>query len=568
MPTKPTETVQLFAANATWSVGPKITQNTKSIDIGPLASEGNVPGKPNPTAANDMNRALHNMSKTDIWTLEGTFAADLDSHIIETNVVGMSSIAAINVGNTISTLNPLFVRSNNVAGPGATPNIDVVATDQVGMIIVSNHTLSALPASLAMSNDAVGISKWVMESIANGTGPDSIGGALIECNSTRTTGLTSGVSPRRISAANLVNKSGAALEAIGSDISIPCAIILNEVDLGTSLQVGYGNLSTPAENFSGNGVDSRGGDGNSTTGIGGGSGVIGTGGDAKDGVSNASGGVGVRAIGGLSATLPAAPACLVETKALNGIGLQVDHTNLVATADLVKITTGDNIANAIVVSCEGGGIGLKVDAEAEYGIHVTQIPDGGGIIAPAIRLEPQELPTSPQDGDLWVQKFGGLLTDQLQFAAGTVTQSVARTTQPYCKLTHFEASGTQAIPPTGTFVNIATLTFDVAMQPTGTTKVILKAWGKLLVNGSSEVNVSRTKWRNETAPAADIDTKTHDVAGASAVRSVEVFHMREYTITAPGPRTFTFQHSIEPGANQTTIDATNWWFEVVAIPEF
>lgn len=558
MPTKPTLTVELFAANDTWSVGPKIGQLTKSVDIGQLASEGAVPGKPNPTAGNDINRALHNMSAFDIWTSLGTFVADLDAHIVETDGLGSIFVASSNFGGTESATSPARITSNQpVTNPGNVPNVRIIATDQVGMIITSTRTLSSVPASIAISNSAEAVSKWAVESISTGGGGDSVGGGQFECNTNRTTGLTAGVFSRRVAAMNLINRAGVGLEVITDDITLPGATILNTADLGTSLQVGYGINSSPVENFAGNAIDARGGDGDATSGIGGGSGVIGTGGDAKDGVSDASGGVGVRAIGGLSATLPAAPACLVESKAINGIGLQVDHLNAGATADLVKVTTGDNIATGIAVDCEGGG----------YGLHITQTQGGGGEIEPAVRLEPQDTPDNPQDGDIWVEKFGGILTDQLKFAGGTVVQSVARTTQPYCKLTHFEASGTQAIPPTGTYVNIATLTFDLAMQPTGTTKVILKAWGTLLVNGSTEVSVSRTKWRNETAPAADIDTKVHDVAGSSGVRRVEVHHMREYTITAEGPRTFTFQHSIEPGANQTTIDALNWWFEVESIPE-
>ncbi len=564
MPTKPTETVQLFAANATWSVGPKITQDTKSIDIGQLASEGNVPGKPNPTAANDMNRALHNMSKTDIWTLEGTFAADLDAHIVETNGFGTSSIAAINVGNTVSTLKPLFVRSNNVAGPGATPNIDVVATDQVGMIIVSNHTLSALPASLAMSNDAVGISKWVMESIANGTGPDSIGGALIECNSTRTTGNTSGVFPRRIAAANLVNKSGAALEAIGSDISIPCAIVLNEVDLGTSLQVGYGNLSTPAENFSGNGVDSRGGDGNSTTGIGGGSGVIGTGGDAKDGVSDASGGIGVRAIGGLSATLPAAPACLVESKAVNGIGLQVDHLNAGATADAVKVTTGTNTASGVVVDCKGGGSGVIVDAQGGYGVHITQTL--GTALFPALRMTPQDSPDTASDGDMWAQN-DGVAADQLKFTSATVRQTIPRINQSWCIIEHWQAAASGGSSTVAnTFIVQATFSFNTALVPTVGVTVILKALGTLRVTGTDTIGVAETKWRDDTA-GADIGgtpQRNHDAPG-TGVRDIPIHHIREYAIVTPGARTFSFRFTIKTGAAGTTnIDANDFWYEVRA----
>ncbi|MEE9414660.1 MAG: hypothetical protein V3V01_05195, partial [Acidimicrobiales bacterium] len=376
MPTKPTLTVELFAANDTWSVGPKIGQLTKSVDIGQLASEGAVPGKPNPTAGNDINRALFNMSSYDIWTSLGTFVADLDAHIVETDGLGSVFIASSNFGGTESATSPSRITSNQpVTNPGNVPNVRIIATDQVGIIITSTRTLSSVPASIAISNSAEAVSKWAVESISTGGGGDSVGGGQFECNTNRTTGLTAGVFSRRVAAMNLINRAGVGLEVITDDITLPGATILNRADLGTSLQVGYGINSSPVENFAGNAVDARGGDGDATSGIGGGTGVIGTGGDAKDGVSDASGGVGVRAIGGLSATLPAAPACLVESKAENGIGLQVDLLHADATANAVMVTTGENTASGVVVSCEGFGAGVHVEAQGGYGVDITQTPE-------------------------------------------------------------------------------------------------------------------------------------------------------------------------------------------------
>ncbi len=231
------------------------------------------------------------------------------------------------------------------------------------------------------------------------------------------------------------------------------------------------------------------------------------------GVSDASGGVGVRAIGGLSATLPAAPACLVESKGVNGIGLQVDHLNAGATADLAKLTTGDNVANGLVVNCQGFGAGVKVDAEGGYGLDITQTPESGGsTIRSAIHIEPQVSPSATSDGDLWAELFAGMATDQLAFKGATVDQTVCRTQQPFCKLTHFSASGTQATD--ATFQDQATMAFEVPVQPTGATKVILKAWGQLNLNGTDETNICQTRWRDDTA-AVNVDTKSHDGAGSS-----------------------------------------------------
>lgn len=109
MPTKPTDTFT-WAKLANYTIGPFIGSPTKVLD--PTGdTEGFVPGEE--IVAEYANRPLSITGQwiTD-WIEQGSNAANLDAHIVETDADGNANVAALNLGGTLSTEYPLSVTEN------------------------------------------------------------------------------------------------------------------------------------------------------------------------------------------------------------------------------------------------------------------------------------------------------------------------------------------------------------------------------------------------------------------------------------------------------------------------
>lgn len=115
MPTKPID-VYTFATNANYSTGPFTGSPTKVIptDLG----NGFVPGIGIPAAHHNY---LWNISGSWIndWLSQGTSAADLDAHIVETDSTGQTNIAGLVLGGTAAGYQSLIVTENSGATSAA-----------------------------------------------------------------------------------------------------------------------------------------------------------------------------------------------------------------------------------------------------------------------------------------------------------------------------------------------------------------------------------------------------------------------------------------------------------------
>lgn len=559
MATKPTSTIDVFAADELYSVGPKSGEKTKADNIGPLASQGHVPGKTNPTSSNEFNRALHDYSEYLIWVSEGSSSGTADAHIVETDNGGQTGILALNLGDELSgtAFTPLIVRTN----PSASSFARFIPKDK--SVTIEHEYTSVAGSGLSVITDGFGATAWSTTLLPTASS-DSFGGLKANASTDRVTGFTSSAEPRRVGAANFVNDRGQALEVIGENASgFPAAHILGIATGQTSLEVGLGAFSVPEENRGGIGVDAWGGNGDGTTGLDGGAGVRGTGGNAVDDGATAAGGPGVWARGGVSGAQQAGPGLLAQSQAEDGVAAQIEHLNPGATANLLYCDTGPSLANGIVVSCESFGTGLTVEAQGGNGIKVS-MTDNGGFIGAALRMDPQDEPSGQDAGDVWVQDDGEV-AQQIYAHLGNANQTIARTRQPYCALSQYKGppdGGSTGTP--GAWVDQSSaMTFETPMAPTGSTDVILKAFGTVDVEGVKEISGIATRWLENGSP---IHEKTHDTRGTGA-RSIDIFHLFPYTIPSAGVTSFVFQYRITTGGTELTLaTAIGFWYEVHAIP--
>lgn len=567
MPTKPTNNTPIFASDAAYSVGPKVGQPTKSADLGAtLAVEGHVPGKDFPTSANEFNAWLNACSQLTDWVFKGTSAKDEDAHIVETDSGGVVNALAIDVGNTNSATTSALIR-NNVFGNA----LQIISTDaqQSAVRIDSNNTTTGAPVSLDITNNKTGFASHMIVAVTDG-GSDSLGGMRIECSTDRPLNSQS-ASARTQSAVNAVNDDGTALEAISGG-SLAALVALNIADASPSIRAGFGNEDTTPSNQGGNAIECRGGDGEPGVGIDGGDGINARGGDAVDGTFDTAGGPGIFAKGGASATEPGGPGVYCQSTGTNSVSMVVDHGNASNSADLAQFSTGDNVANGIVVTCDGFGNAAQLHGQAGAGLLIQQTPEGGGTIYPHMTLVPQTAPSIGPDvtdvGDIWVQ-FETSGPVQMRYQPGATRQFIHRGNQPFCALTHFQATAVGgAAPEGGAFLEIATFSFASDMRPTETGTVVLKSHGTARMSLiTSETNIYDTRWVDVTAGNVVIDTKRHDANGTAADRQYDWHHIVEYTIPASGARTLKMEVANVSGdvGSEVTIDEV--WIEVVALPQ-
>lgn len=100
MATKPVATVPIWASAATWSAGPDIGDATKQ-DSTAVAVQGHIAGATNPTMAFHQNDWQNKVSNVCAWVEAGSSAGAADTHIIETDADGKTSVRKLDVlGNS------------------------------------------------------------------------------------------------------------------------------------------------------------------------------------------------------------------------------------------------------------------------------------------------------------------------------------------------------------------------------------------------------------------------------------------------------------------------------------
>jgi hypothetical protein len=133
MPTKPLNTFT-HATDATFTSGPANTQDTK-VEDATATSQGFIPGQG--VDAEAVNYILNLVGDWNTnWISQGTSAADLDAHIIETDANGTASIAVLQVGNTAATSPPILAVENS----GATATTITASNSSGGVALAALAT--------------------------------------------------------------------------------------------------------------------------------------------------------------------------------------------------------------------------------------------------------------------------------------------------------------------------------------------------------------------------------------------------------------------------------------------
>lgn len=171
MPTKPTSTLPEWASSGPY-VAPgepwDTTARRDSTGLAGAVNDGFTPETPSadPTAEQE-NEWLHRIWEYVDWLRQGTFAADLDAHVLETDSSGFTNIARARLGATAAAATPLTVDSN-ASGAAA------VISDTIGSFAV---LASATGASAAVRGVMTGSAAGVEGIQVSGTGPGVFGDA-------------------------------------------------------------------------------------------------------------------------------------------------------------------------------------------------------------------------------------------------------------------------------------------------------------------------------------------------------------------------------------------------------
>lgn len=556
MATKPLNSTPIFASDEFYTVGPKVGRLTKSTDLGAaLATQGNVPGKDFPTAANEDNAWLNTSSLLTDWLFKGSNQKTTSANVVETDSNGTISASKFDCGDANVT-GPAALFRNNITGSA----VKIINNDGAGQAleIDSTSTISGSPESIRITNNRSGFSSHMI--VADTTaGPDSLGGIGLNVSSSRTL-ATSNITARELAAVNAVNQEGVAIEAIASSVLQPAMRALNTKTGGVNLRVGFGNEDTVPSNIAGLGIESRGGDGDPDFGTVGGSGLDARGGDAVNGSFDTLGGPGVFAKGGASANQPGGYGLHAQSTGNNSTALFVEHDSTSNSTDLAIFDTRENNANGIVVKCPGAGNAIQVTAEGGHGLLILQKPSVGGVIASALALVSQADPTFTNPGDMWVTFTGSGGGEQLRINSDGVKQYIPRMSNVWCAATVFVTSATQV--NSTTLVDIATLSFAAGQIPNDVGTIILKATGGIGSDGGTAVGLAIT---DETAnPGVPIVSKTIDLASGTDNRDASILF--EYTLPTAGPRTFKLRYNLPATAGGTFNQAFGWLFEIYAKP--
>lgn len=572
---KPVDSLPEFASDADYSVGPKVGQPTKSSDFGAaLSAEGHVPGKDFPTTANEFNAWLNLSSLYGKWVEDGTFLKQADAHIVETNSSGTLNALTFNCGDVASSFATAAIIMNNFAGHALHVLGDAAQSET--MRIDSTNISSGSPTSLIITNDAKNTPSpthvVVVDTNPSG-GDDSLGGISVDVN-TDVTLAGSGTQPRELSAINAVNQDGIAGEFISNSLKT-ALFALDTRDGQPSIVAGYNDTgSVFGGNLYGNGIETRGGDGDSTNNFDGGAGIDAVGGDATNGSFDTEGGPGIYARGGASANEKGGPGVLCESVGANSKSLVVQQSGAGSSSqNLAEFNTDNNSSPGIVVNCQGFGAGISTVSEGGYGLHITMIPEiPGNTIAPAIRMEPQDPVSFAFAGDMWVDKAAGGGNEQLRFTSSTTKQAIARSNQEnWVAGSQFEATAPQAVGGgSANWQTIADIPLETGLIPsTGTVTINMKAWGTIALTDPNVTGAQpQVRFVDVTAnPSAAIHSKLIHIQGTGN-RTGDGLIVFQYQLPSVGPRTFRLQYAMAAGTTANELaDATDWLFELQSRPE-
>ena len=149
MAVKPSATVT-WATNALYTVGPSIGNNTKEPLVG-SSTEGFVPGTG--VASEQFNEPFNILGDWSTWLLAGTFNPDLDAHIIETDALGLTSVASVILGGTASASFALSVTENSGATAAAATIVNTAGG--IGVQAQTNGTSTAIRGTNTSSGAAL-----------------------------------------------------------------------------------------------------------------------------------------------------------------------------------------------------------------------------------------------------------------------------------------------------------------------------------------------------------------------------------------------------------------------------
>lgn len=165
MPTKPVLTIVEWASDATWTIGPKVTQANKA-DYAGIAPQGHIPGIDNPSTANEQNDYQNRMSLVAAWVMQGSNSKLLSAHVVEANASGCIGAACIDVGGTTSNQPPAVFASNT-----GTNSASILASSGINDGIRSEAV--SLFAMRALSRGQIGSSSFYTAEV-DGTWDDTI----------------------------------------------------------------------------------------------------------------------------------------------------------------------------------------------------------------------------------------------------------------------------------------------------------------------------------------------------------------------------------------------------------
>jgi hypothetical protein len=220
MPTKPA-TTYTFATSLNYAAGPFIGSATKTLpgDI----PNGFVPGT---GIVAEWNNYMFHWSGTWItdWVDQGSFLADLDAHIIETNASGETNIASMQIGGTTSGSFAMRLVENSGA-----PSATLVATNTSGNDCLNATTVggtgnaveatcSGTGAAIKVTNSGTG-EGMLVDSFANEglrvTGGGGFTGTVSTGGATGGTGVTGIGMAAGYGVTGVAGPTGAGMWALG-----------------------------------------------------------------------------------------------------------------------------------------------------------------------------------------------------------------------------------------------------------------------------------------------------------------------------------------------------------------
>lgn len=111
MATKPASTVEVWASNNLFTVGPYAGLDTKQTIPPATVADGFVPGSAFPSSAEHVNDWLNRASALLRWVYLGSSAGAADAHIVETDSDGATQLQYLTVSSTVPTTESLYVEA-------------------------------------------------------------------------------------------------------------------------------------------------------------------------------------------------------------------------------------------------------------------------------------------------------------------------------------------------------------------------------------------------------------------------------------------------------------------------